>query len=256
MTPTAFIKVTEAPHAAFLTLARPPLNVLNIEMIGQMSAALEPLAQRRDLCALVIAAEGAHFCAGVDVGEHRAETVRSMLESFHGFIRLLHRFPAPVVAAVQGNALGGGMELACLCDITVAASNLRLGLPEITLAVFPPVAMAHLHRRVGVATAAELIFTGRTLDAQEALRLGLVSRVCEEAELPQVTQEIVRRLARHSAHALRHTRRAFRAAALPDFESALAGVERCYLEDLMKGRDPSEGLAAFLEKRKPDWLHE
>jgi len=216
----------------------------------------EPLSRRTDLCALVIDAEGAHFCAGVDVGEHRADMVRTMLESFHHLVRLLVRFPCPIVAAVQGSALGGGMELACLCDITLAATTLRMGVPEISLGVFPPVAVAHLHRRVGVAVASELIFTGRTLDAQEALRVGLVSRVCEENELRPATDEVAGRLARHSAHALRHARQAFRRAALPDFEDALAAAEAEYLDQLMKGKDPTEGLQAFLEKRKPVWKHE
>ena len=255
MSSPSFVKVTEAPQVAVLTLSRPPLNVLNIDMITQMSAALEPLSKRTDLCALVITAEGDHFSAGVDVGEHRPETVRRMLESFHHLIRLVHRFPCPVVAGVQGHTLGGGMELACLCDITVAASNLRLGVPEITLGVYPPVAVAHLYRRVGVAVASELIYTGRLLGAQEALSLGLISRVCEPHQLEGAVREVAGRLTTLSAHALRCTREAMRRSALPDFENALAETESFYLDRLMKGKDPLEGLAAFLEKRSPHWSH-
>jgi enoyl-CoA hydratase/carnithine racemase len=122
--------------------------------------------------------------------------------------------------------------------------------------VFPPVAMAHLHRLVGTAKAAELIFGGAILDAQEALRIGLVSRVCEDAELGAVTLDIAGRWARQSAYALRQARRTFHEVAMPDFESALARAEAMYLEDLMKGKDPAEGLLAFMEKRKPQWTHE
>lgn len=243
-------------RVAHLTLSRPPLNVLTIEMISQLSAAIEPLSKREDLCALVIMAAGEHFSAGVDVGEHRPDTVRLMLQSFHHLIRCIHRFPCPVIAGVHGHTLGGGMELACVCDITVAATNVRMGLPEITLAVYPPVAVAQLHRRVGDAVAADLIYTGRLLSADEALTLGLVSRLCEPGDLQRVVREVANRLSTLSAHALRCTKEAFRRSAQPDFESALAETESFYLERLMKGKDPLEGLASFLEKRSPHWTHQ
>lgn len=256
MSSQSHVKCTQSDRVARLTLARPPLNVLHIDMIAEMNGHLEELSKRRDLCALKIEAEGPHFCAGVDVSEHRADTIHRMLQTFHQLFRLLHRFPCPIVAAVQGSAFGGGMELACFCDITVASSSLRIGVPEITLGVFPPVAMAHLHRLVGTAKAAELIFTGATVDAQEALRIGLISRVCEDAELAGVTDDIAARWAHQSAYALRLARRAFHQAAMPDFEHTLARAEAMYLEELMKGQDPTEGLTAFMEKRKPQWTHQ
>jgi len=182
MTKLQHVKLTDTSPVARLTLARPPLNVLNIAMINEMNSCLEALRQKSDLCALLFDAEGAHFCAGVDVGEHQVDTVPFMLGSFHKLIRLVHGFPCPVVCAVQGNALGGGLELATICDITVAASNARLGVPEITLGVFPPVAIAYLHRLVGAAKAAELILTGALVDAAEALRIGACERVVPDGQ--------------------------------------------------------------------------
>jgi cyclohexa-1,5-dienecarbonyl-CoA hydratase len=221
------IKTAESGKIARMTLARPPLNVLNIAMITEMNQYVESLSGRTDLCVLVIDAEGEHFCAGVDVPEHKAETVGSMLSTFHELCRLLHRLSFPVVCGAWG--------------------------AEITLGVFPPVAIAQLAGLVGTAKAAELIFTGSVVNAQEALRIGLVSRVCPTGELAEVVDKTAGRLARQSAFALRHARAAFRQAAMPQFESALAEAESTYLKELMAGADPVEGLAAFMEKRKPQW---
>jgi cyclohexa-1,5-dienecarbonyl-CoA hydratase len=247
------IKTAESGKIARMTLARPPLNVLNIAMITEMNQYVESLSGRTDLCVLVIDAEGEHFCAGVDVPEHKAETVGSMLSTFHELFRLLHRLSFPVVCGARGGTYGGGMELACFCDVIIAADDIKIGVPEITLGVFPPVAIAQLAGLVGTAKAAELIFTGSVVNAQEALRIGLVSRVCPTGELAEVVDKTAGRLARQSAFALRHARAAFRQAAMPQFESALAEAESTYLKELMAGADPVEGLAAFMEKRKPQW---
>jgi cyclohexa-1,5-dienecarbonyl-CoA hydratase len=250
------IKTSESGRIARMTLARPPLNVLNIAMIGEMNQYVTLLSGRTDLCALVIDAEGDHFCAGVDVPEHKAETVGDMLGTFHELFRLLYRLPFPVVCGARGGTYGGGMELACSCDIIIAADDIKIGVPEITLGVFPPVAIAQLAGLVGTAKAAELIYTGTVVGADEALRIGLVSRVCPAAELAEVVDKTAGRLAKQSAFALRHARAAFRQAAMPNFESVLAGAESAYLNDLMTGADPVEGLAAFMEKRKPQWKDE
>lgn len=255
MTTSNSIRTSEADRIARLTLTHPPLNVLNMAMISEMNHYVSSLSSREDLCVLVIDAEGDHFCAGVDVPEHRADTVAQMLGTFHDLFRLLYRLPFPVVCGLKGGTYGGGMELACFCDIAVAADDIKMGVPEITLGVFPPVAIAHLSRLVGAGKAAELIYTGRIVDAQEALRIGLVSRVCRRADLEGEVDKTAGRLARHSAFSLRQTRNAFRAAVMPDFEEVLERAEDAYLNDLMAGEDPALGLEAFMEKRKPEWKH-
>lgn len=248
-----FIATREENRFVRMTLDRPPLNILNIAMIQRINDYLNSLLNRKDLCALLIDAEGPGFSAGVDVPEHRAETVASMLGEFHRTIRLLHKLPMPVVAAVHGGAYGGGMELAVFCDIVLAADDLQIGVPEIKLGVYPPVAVALLTQMTGYRRAAELILTGRVLDASEALEIGLVSRVFPAAQFRNQVTNYLGELTKLSAFSLGNTRRAMRRSSLASFEEALTTSETMYLRELMMGSDPAEGLAAFMEKRSPKW---
>ncbi len=253
MTENEFIRVAEGDRYAHLTLSRPPLNVLNIAMIGAIYDYLESLTSRRDLCGLLIDAEGPVFSAGVDVPEHRRETAEQMIETFHRTIRLLDELPMPVVAAVHGGAYGGGMELAVFCDMVLAADDLKIGVPEITLGVYPPVAVAHLSRIVGFHLAAELILTGRILNAREASSMGLVNHVYPVASFRAEVTAFMSQLTRLSAFSLGHARRALRRGSRSAFAEALATSEAIYLNDLMAGSDPAEGLEAFAQKRQPQW---
>jgi len=247
------IKVTEADRAAYLNLARPPLNVLNIAMITEINQYLESLLERRDLCVLVIRGEGKHFCAGVDIPEHKPDTVATMLGTFHQMFRLLHRLPMPTLCAVHGGAYGGGAEVAMFCDVILGADDLKIGVPEITLGVFPPLAIAHLAKLVGIHRAAELIYTGTVIDGAEALRIGLVNHLVPASELADATDKWTRRFTKLSAFSLGQAREAFRRVVMSDFEQALEGAEQGYLEKLMAGQDPVEGLEAFMAKRAPSW---
>jgi cyclohexa-1,5-dienecarbonyl-CoA hydratase len=159
----------------------------------------------------------------------------------------------PVVALVDGAALGGGCELVAACDIVVATERARFGQPEIKLGVFPPVAAIMLPRIIGERRARELILTGELIDAPEALRLGLVNYVVAPAALAAKGQEILARLRELSAPALELTRRALDIAREESLEDALARVESLYLNELMKTEDAAEGVNAFMEKRKPVW---
>ncbi len=248
-----FIKVSEQPRYARLTLSRPPLNVLNIAMIQQINDYLESLASRRDRCALLIDADGPGFSAGVDIPEHLAESVGLMLESFHQTIRLIHNLPMPVIAAVHGGTYGGGMELAVFCDIVLAADDLKIGVPEITLGVYPPVAVALLTQFIGYRRSAELILTGRVIGASEALETGLVNHVFAASDFRDQITQYMTQLTQLSAFSLGNTRRALRMASLSTFEKALTTSERLYLGELMTGKDPVEGLSAFMQKRQPKW---
>jgi len=250
---TDAVKFSVEGRLARLTLSRPPLNVMNIAMIKRANEFLGSLSTRGELCGLLIEAEGPIFSAGVDVPEHRRETVEQMIGTFHQTIHLIDELPMPVVAAVHGGAYGGGMELAIICDMVLAADDLKIGVPEITLGVYPPVAVAHLARMVGFHRAAELILTGRVLNASDALAMGLVNHVYPSATFRSEVDAFMAQLTRLSAFSLRHTRRALRTASLQSFEESLATAESIYLRDLMTGNDPSEGLDAFIEKRQPRW---
>jgi cyclohexa-1,5-dienecarbonyl-CoA hydratase len=238
-----------------ISLARAPLNVLHIAMMREVGAALEECARAREMVAVVFeAAPGSRaFSAGVAIEEHVAETIYQMLESFHNIFRALDVMAKPVVALVDGAALGGGCELVAACDIVVATERARFGQPEIKLGVFPPVAAVMLPRVVGERRARELILTGELIDAPEALRLGLVNYVVAPAELETKGQEILGRLRELSAPALELTRRALDLARGERLEDVLGRVESLYLNELMKTEDANEGVNAFMEKRKPVW---
>ena len=242
-------------RVARITFARPPLNILNIAMMREIGAALNDCAERRELAAIVFdAAEGTRaFSAGVAIEEHVAETVFKMLDSFHSIFRSLNQIAKPVVAVIDGPALGGGCEIVAACDIVIASERARFGQPEIKLGVFPPVAAVILPRIIGEKKAREMILLGEVVDAHEALRLGLVNYVVPSGELNQQTEAVLTKLREFSSVSLQFTRTALDLGRTGDFESALTGVENLYLNELMKTEDATEGVQSFMEKRKPEW---
>ena len=242
---------------ARVTFARPPLNVLNIAMMREIGSALNECVPHRDLAAIVFdaAAEARAFSAGVAVEEHAPETVFQMLEAFHGIFRVLGQLAKPVVAIVDGPALGGGCEIVAACDIVIASERARFGQPEIKLGVFPPVAAILLPRIIGEKRARELILTGDMIEADEALRLGLVNHVVPAAELRQKTESLFTKLRELSGSTLTLTRTALDLGGRAGFESTLEEVENLYLHELMRTDDAQEGVRAFMEKRKAEWQH-
>ena len=244
-------------RVARITFARPPLNVLSIAMMREIGDALKECAQKSDLAAIVFdaARESRAFCAGVAVEEHVPETVFQMLDSFHSVFRMLGPISRPVIAVVDGLALGGGCELVAACDIVIASERARFGQPEIKLGVFPPVAAILLPRIIGEKRARELILSGDMIEATEALRLGLVNYVVPAAELEQKLLSVLAKLRDLSASSLAMTRMALDLGAGSSFQSALAEVENLYLNELMKTEDAHEGVRSFMEKRKPEWRH-
>ena len=251
------IRFTIEERVARITFARPPLNVFHIAMMREMGDALNQCLLQRDLAAIVFAAtpEAKAFSAGVAVEEHVPETVFQMLDSFHSVFRLLAQISRPVIAIVDGPALGGGCELVAACDIVFASERARFGQPEIKLGVFPPVAAILLPRIIGEKRARELIMLGDMIDAAEALRLGLVNYVVPAAELEPRLQSVLAKLRELSAAALAMTRTALDLGAQNNFEAVLTEIENLYLHELMKTEDAHEGVRSFMEKRKPEWHH-
>src|SRR6266481_6303199 len=251
------IKFQIQERVARITFARPPLNVLNIAMMREMGEALNECLPLRDLAAIVFDAspDTRAFNAGVAVEEHVPETVFQMLDSFHAVFRLLVQISRPVIALVDGPALGGGCELVAACDIVIATERSRVGQPEIKLGVFPPVAAILLPRIIGEKRARELIMLGDMIEAAEALRLGLVNYVVPGAELEPKLQSVLAKVRDLSAAALALTRAALDLGGQISFQSALTEVENLYLHELMKTEDAHEGVRSFMEKRKPEWHH-
>ncbi len=238
---------------ARLTLARPPLNILTIEMMQEICGVLDDVIERTSLKALLIEGDGKAFCAGVDIADHAPERVKPMLEAFHGIFRRLRRVPCATVAAVRGAALGGGAELVTFCDVVIAAEDAKLGQPEIKVGVFPPVAALHYPRRIGVARTLGLLLSGETLSATDALRIGLVDHVVPTEGFAEAVEARVARLRVHSAAVLQLTKRAVLEADGLDFDVALPMLEDIYRYELMTLADAEEGLRAFADKRRPVW---
>jgi cyclohexa-1,5-dienecarbonyl-CoA hydratase len=257
MSPTAGIGLQRDGRVATLFLSRPPLNILDLEALQSLERGLGGLAGMSDLHLLVVRGTGGRaFSAGVAVQDHVGERIAPALAAFHGAVRHLRALPAVTVAVVEGHCLGGGLELALACDLVVASDDSRFGLPEIQLGCYPPVAAAALPRLVGRARALDLMLTGRSFDSAEAERLGLLTRRVPRAELDEAVRELTGALLARSAAVIRLAKRAVTAGEELPFSRALDEAERIYLQELTATADMAEGIAAFLEKRPPEWRHE
>lgn len=254
-TAVQYLDVENDGVVARVLLRRPPLNILTIEMLGELNQILRQLHHDEPLRALVLAAEGKAFSAGVSVEDHLPDKANHMLCVFHETFRLLRSFACPVISAVQGAALGGGCELACFADLVIASESANFGQPEIKLGVFPPIAAIHFPHRIGLARTLQLLLTGDVISAREAERIGLVDRVVPPEELSTAVDSTVHAFREKSGPALRLTKHAIMAGVGRDFEAGLREVERLFFGELMKTEDANEGLRAFIEKRPPVWKH-
>jgi cyclohexa-1,5-dienecarbonyl-CoA hydratase len=237
-----------------LRLAAPKANIVDAAMVGALHAAFEAHRGNGGLLAALIDHEGPHFSFGASVEEHLPERCAEMLSSLHALLGAMLEWPKPILVSAGGQCLGGGLELAMAGHILFVAPDARLGQPEINLGVFAPAASVLLPARVGQARAEDLLFSGRSIDAQTALAWGLAAEVATDPAAAALAW-FDRHLAGKSAASLAM---AVRAAHLPFAELARArldDVEALYLDKLMKTRDANEGLAAFLAKRAPKWEH-
>lgn len=249
------VELIKGGRVLHLTLARPKANIVDAQMLSAIKAALADNRANRVLAAVVLDAEGPNFSFGASVEEHLPQQCAAMLQTIHGVILDMLAYPVPILVAVRGHCLGGGLELACAGGLIFASSDARFGQPEIQLGVFAPAASCLLPARIGRTYAEDLLFSGRSIDAGEALRIGLIFRV-DEAPEQAALDYVDRYLLSHSSFSLRHAVRAARTDFLEHIRERISQVEKIYLEDLMAGRDPNEGLQSFVEKRKPEWQHQ
>lgn len=233
-----------------ITLNAPKGNILDIEMIRAIDEGIR--TRQAGLKGIVFEGAGKHFSFGASVSEHRAEEAPAMLEAFHGLFLYLAELGVPTLAAVRGYCIGGGLELAAYCTYIFAHSGAKFAQPEISLAVFPPMASILLPWRLGGAAGLDLCVSGRTLDCSEALSRGLVHATCEDPSAA-ASSFFSAHLAPLSASSLRFAERAARISLRSQLETELPKLERMYIEELMRTRDANEGIAAFLEKRPPSF---
>ena len=239
---------------ARIVLRHPPLNIIDVPMMDELVEALREIESLPEIAMVFLSADGGSFSAGVDVAAHTPDKVDAMLHKFHSVIRALITSRKVTVAAVHGNCLGGGTELAMVCDVVYTTTSARWGFPEINLGCYPPVACAALASLIGQKRAAELILTGKTITGSEAAAMGLANHAVDESELAIVVDRLAERLSRLSPAALAVTKKSLYAWDAMHFDKGLARAEKIYLNELMKTADAQEGVAAFMEKRQPRWF--
>ena len=237
---------------ATITLNRPPLNILTLDIIRELDSVLREIAEQANLKAVVLAANGKAFCAGVDAADHTPDKVEPMIREFGQLFTRLRALPMPTIALVQGAALGGGCELAIACDLVIAAESAKFGQPEIKLGVFPPIAAALFPQMIGHQQTSRLLFSGESISATEAVRLGLVTYAVADDDVQATLGHLLTQYRNLSAATLRLTKRAILYG--NDLGvNALLEIEDLYLRDLMDTADAHEGVQAFMEKRQPIW---
>ena len=237
-----------------LRLARPKANLVDAEMIEALHDALALHRHHPALRGVLLDADGPHFSFGASVEEHLPGRCAAMLGALHALILAMLEFPAPILVAVRGQCLGGGLEDALGGSQIFATPEAQFGQPEMKLGVFAPAASCLLPYRVSQPVAEDLLFSGRPVGAEEARSMGLVQALAEDPAAAAL-EYFDRHLAGKSAAALACALTAVRAPYVAAVRTRLAEVESLYLETLMKTRDANEGLAAFIGKRQPHWEH-
>src|SRR6266705_1145969 len=182
------------PRVASIVLNRPPLNVINLEMLDELNAAWSEVEDLKAQVTVISGAGERAFSAGVDVADHAPGKIETMLEKFHHVILRIRRSDCVSIAAIFGHTLGGGAELATMCDLIIAADDAQIGQPEISLGCYPPVATAHLPGAIGFHKASEMVLIGEPVGAADAERLGIINKVVARAALTETVDGYVDKL--------------------------------------------------------------
>ena len=235
-----------------LRLDRPKANILDAAMVGAIQDAVVQHGTVAELRGILVDSTGGHFSFGASIEEHLPDRCAVMLAGFHRLILQIFASPVPVLTAILGQCLGGGLELASAGHLLFAGRDAKFGQPEIQIGVFAPAASCLLPERVGLAAAEDLLLSGRSIGADEAFRIGLVTEVADDPEAAALSY-FDRHLTPKSAASLRFATRAVRHGAIDRISSKLAAVETIYLAELMATQDAAEGLSAFIEKRPARW---
>jgi len=248
-----FIEFAVEDGVARITLNRPPANVLSIDVMSDVAAAIDSIEYEREVKLLVIAAKGKYFSAGFELTDHLGDRGYMMVEGFRRIFEGLAKIDKPSLAVVGGAALGAGSLLAAACDMTLAGASSKFGHPEIKAGVFNTVPMAVLPRLVGRKRAVELVLSGSSVPASEAEKIGLITRAVPDDKLQSEAEVLVQRCREASGVALQCIRRAMVDGLDHPFADAVRRAEDVYLNQLMLSEDAKEGLQAVMEKRKPTW---
>jgi cyclohexa-1,5-dienecarbonyl-CoA hydratase len=250
---TTRLNIEISAPVARLTLNNDPLNIIDLVMALEIRQALVEIESRADISTIIFQGNARAFSAGVDIKAHIPEQIHEMLTGFHAVIRAVVSSRKVTIAAVHGTCLGGGAELAAVCDIIYTTNDATWGFPEIKLACYPPVAAVALQVLIGQKRASELILTGRQFSGEEAAAMGLANRSVASGELESAVERTLNELRPLSLTALSHAKKAMYAWDAIHFDKGLTRAERIYLDELISTADAREGIIAFLYKRPPEW---
>jgi cyclohexa-1,5-dienecarbonyl-CoA hydratase len=232
-------------------------NLITEELVGEFREAMRSAAADRRLKLIVITGDREHFSYGADVGEHLPGQIARVLPLFHALIGELLACDVPTLARVSGYCLGGGFELALACSLLWCDKTAKLGLPEISLGVFPPVAAVLLPLKTSRTVAADLMLSGRVITGLEAHTLGIANQVMPRSLFTvRLHDYVVTYILSKSASSLRHANAALLAGVRKRYQEDIPAMEKLYLEKLMRTHDAVEGAQAFIDKRAPDWRDE
>ena len=252
----SFVTTEIQDAVAVLTIDRPKaLNALNPEVLADLKAAFEAIDQNTVRCVVLTGAGDKSFVAGADIGSMSTMT-KAEGEAFgklgNDVFLMIESFPLPVIAAVNGFALGGGNELAMSCDIRYCSENAMFGQPEVGLGITPGFGgTQRLARLIGTGKAKEMVYAAVNIKADEAYRIGLVNGVCAKEELMPTVMKLAKKIASNAPIAVRNSKESLTDGYLSDLDHAIS-IEEKYFSECFETEDQKEGMKAFLEKRKVD----
>jgi cyclohexa-1,5-dienecarbonyl-CoA hydratase len=248
-----FVHFRVEGEVARLTLDRPDHNLLNERMLIELAAGINSLSERSEIKLIVLDSAAATFCGGIELDEYTPRRVFQLLDAFHGAFSAMLDTSKPVLVVVNGNAFGGGAELAALGDLVIATPRARFAQPEIKLGVFPPLAAAILPNILGPKIASELVLTGETMTAERARELGLVNWLVPEAELQKKVDEVIAKVTSQSGPVLTMAKKAILGSMGLPIREGVRNSMKVFLNELADLEDSQEGLRALVEKRAPKW---
>jgi cyclohexa-1,5-dienecarbonyl-CoA hydratase len=230
-------------------------NIVDHILMGEIQQALDSFKTMTNLKLITFEGGGKHFSFGASVEEHQKDSAATMLKSFHSLFLRIRDLSIPCAAKISGQCLGGGLELALMCNFMFADKTAKLGQPEIALGVFPPPASIILPEKIGLARAEDLLITGRIIGAEEAMDMGLLNNVfSDKAEMESKVDEwIALYILPRSGSSLRFGVKAARIKFNHILTNFLPQLENLYINSLMETHDANEGIKSFIEKRKPNW---
>ena len=252
------LEYTHDNSVACVILDDGKVNVIDSIMMGELNELLNTFKENKDIKLITFESAGKHFSFGASVEEHKKENAPKMLKEFHQIFYIITELAIPTLAKISGQCLGGGLELALICNFLFADKTAKLGQPEILLGVFPPPASVILPLKIGNAKAEEIILTGKSISADVGKAIGLINEVFENKEEMEkgLNEWIANNILNKSASSLRSTVKASRITFNHLLRKMLPAVEEMYIKELMETNDANEGINSFIEKRKPVWKNQ